>query len=294
MNLRSRFASLLFIAVALIVTRTGEAHLHLCLDGQEPRASFHVADTEAFCDDADAEANGHQDEDVDTASAALLKSTDTLQDFGPPVVATILFLVAPQRFSSDFCELTASTNPQHPYLFRPLGQRLRRRIAETSFGPSGAWWLRDRVIGKVDIQLQTTVRHGAVRNGEVVLEVSRDSGPATVTGDHVVVATGFRVDLARHPFLSPEIVAGLSLVDGWPDVSHNVNKHRGVRTTKWKFIHYYDPPFKFAQEFELYDLENDPDERVNLANRPALQPTVKELRAKMEQLRKELGSTDAK
>jgi arylsulfatase A-like enzyme len=80
----------------------------------------------------------------------------------------------------------------------------------------------------------------------------------------------------------------------FPDISHNVNKHRGVRTTKWKFIHYYEPPFKFPQEFELYDLEKDPEERANLANRPAMKATVKELQEKMEQLRKELGATDAK
>jgi arylsulfatase A-like enzyme len=77
----------------------------------------------------------------------------------------------------------------------------------------------------------------------------------------------------------------------FPDISHNVNKHRGVRTTKWKFIHYYDPPFNFNEEYELYDLEKDPEERVNLANRPAMQVTVKELKAKMEQLRKDTGDT---
>lgn len=80
----------------------------------------------------------------------------------------------------------------------------------------------------------------------------------------------------------------------FPDVSHNVQKHRGVRTTKWKYIHYYEPPFKFREEFELYDLERDPEERVNLANRPAMQATVKELQGKMAQLRKEIGSVDGK
>jgi arylsulfatase A-like enzyme len=80
----------------------------------------------------------------------------------------------------------------------------------------------------------------------------------------------------------------------FPDVSHNVNKHRGVRTAKWKFIHYYDPPFKFKEEFELYDLERDPEERVNLANRPGMQPVIKELREKMEQLRKETGDVEGK
>ncbi|HEY1189111.1 MAG TPA: sulfatase [Gemmata sp.] len=80
----------------------------------------------------------------------------------------------------------------------------------------------------------------------------------------------------------------------FPDVSHNVQKHRGIRTTKWKFIHYYAPPFNWKDEYELYDMERDPDERVNLANRPAFQATVKELQGKLAALRTELGSTDAK
>jgi arylsulfatase A-like enzyme len=69
-----------------------------------------------------------------------------------------------------------------------------------------------------------------------------------------------------------------------------VNKHRGVRTAKWKLIHYYEPPFQFREEFELYDLEHDPEERVNLANRPAFQTTLKELQTRMEGLRQELGA----
>ncbi|QEL16052.1 sulfatase family protein [Limnoglobus roseus] len=76
----------------------------------------------------------------------------------------------------------------------------------------------------------------------------------------------------------------------FPDASHNVNKHRGVRTEQYKFIHYYDPPFKFAQEFELYDLKADPEERTNLANRPKFKPVVDEMKAKLEKLRAEVGA----
>jgi len=35
--------------------------------------------------------------------------------------------------------------------------------------------------------------------------------------------------------------------------AHSVRKHRGVRTEKHKYIHYFEEP----QEFELYDLEKD-------------------------------------
>jgi arylsulfatase A-like enzyme len=77
----------------------------------------------------------------------------------------------------------------------------------------------------------------------------------------------------------------------FPDPSHNVVKHRGVRTSKWKYIHYYDPPFHFREEFELYDLEADPEERVNLAGRPKFAPVLAEMRDKLAKLRAEVGDT---
>lgn len=76
----------------------------------------------------------------------------------------------------------------------------------------------------------------------------------------------------------------------FPDPSHNVRKHRGIRTERYKYIHYYEPPFKTdREEFELYDLKEDPQERVNLYARMKNQPLVKELRERMDQLRKETG-----
>lgn len=77
----------------------------------------------------------------------------------------------------------------------------------------------------------------------------------------------------------------------FPDPSHNVNKQRGVRTAKWKLIHYYEPPFNFKEEFELYDLAADPEEKVNLFPRAGMAATVKELQAKMAQLRADIGDT---
>ncbi len=76
----------------------------------------------------------------------------------------------------------------------------------------------------------------------------------------------------------------------YPDTSHNVQKMRGIRTERYKLIHYYDPPPKFPEEYELYDLQNDPQERVNLANRPAQLSLRKELLQRMKELRKELGA----
>ena len=69
---------------------------------------------------------------------------------------------------------------------------------------------------------------------------------------------------------------------------HCAGKHRGVRTARWKLIHFWEQP----EEWELYDLQNDPEETNNLAGRREHAARVRELRTKMEELRRELGDTD--
>ena len=69
---------------------------------------------------------------------------------------------------------------------------------------------------------------------------------------------------------------------------HCVRKNRGVRTAKWKLIDFYELP----EEWELYDLENDPDEVRNLAGRPEHRAVVAQLRRKLAELRVETGDRD--
>ena len=69
---------------------------------------------------------------------------------------------------------------------------------------------------------------------------------------------------------------------------HCVRKHRGVRTSRWKLMHFWEQP----EEWELYDLASDPDEVNNLAGRREHARTMRELRARMEVLRTEVGDAD--
>ena len=70
----------------------------------------------------------------------------------------------------------------------------------------------------------------------------------------------------------------------YPNV-HKVPKNRGIRTERYKLIHYYEPP----EEFELYDLERDPEERHNLWGHPQYQELTTQLRRRLEELRRETG-----
>ncbi len=110
---------------------------------------------------------------------------------------------------------------EYPFLFRAAYRKLRKRIAESSFGPSGAWWLHDRVNGKIDISFRTEVRHAEVRNGQVVLQVESRNETSSIAAQHLIVATGFGVDMAKHSFLSQELLESLFLVGGWPELTRN-------------------------------------------------------------------------
>ena len=50
------------------------------------------------------------------------------------------------------------------------------------------------------------------------------------------------------------------------------NRIRAVRTARHKFAIYFDPEGKAATEYEMYDLERDPDERHNLVDRISGEP----------------------
>ncbi len=67
------------------------------------------------------------------------------------------------------------------------------------------------------------------------------------------------------------------------DADHHVAKHEGVTTGKAKLIHFYT-----LDEWELYDLEKDPHELVNVYGKPEYAEVQKELTSELERLRQEL------
>jgi len=69
---------------------------------------------------------------------------------------------------------------------------------------------------------------------------------------------------------------------------HCAQKHRGIRTERWKLIHFWEQP----EEWELYDLQNDPDEIKNLYGQRHQEKRVRELRSRLDALRRETGDVD--
>ena len=69
---------------------------------------------------------------------------------------------------------------------------------------------------------------------------------------------------------------------------HNVQRHHGIRTHKYKLIHfYYD-----SDTWELYDLEKDPSEMKNVYDDPAYAKIRKEMHEELEGIRTKYGDSD--
>ncbi len=50
-----------------------------------------------------------------------------------------------------------------------------------------------------------------------------------------------------------------------PSAVRAANRIRSIRETRWKYARYFDANGSYPEEFELYDLDNDPTEITNLA-----------------------------
>lgn len=107
-----------------------------------------------------------------------------------------------------------------PAAFHYLPERLRLEAVRRSLGPSGGWFIRDKVIGKMPLHLGCAPQGAEVRNGKVHLKLRAEDGSAReiVTG-HVIAATGYKVDLERLQFLSPEIRSKIKAVNRVPVLS---------------------------------------------------------------------------
>jgi thioredoxin reductase len=81
----------------------------------------------------------------------------------------------------------------------------RHRFVAGSYGPSGAWWLRERVDGKITMLLGAQIKAAELENQRVRLRVNQHDGSEDIVTDHVIAATGFATDVDRIDYLDPAL-----------------------------------------------------------------------------------------
>jgi arylsulfatase A-like enzyme len=71
---------------------------------------------------------------------------------------------------------------------------------------------------------------------------------------------------------------------GW----HSVKRHYGIRTERYKLIHYYND----VDLWELYDLKEDPNEVVNLYDNHGYEKIIEQLKIELKKLQKKYNDTE--
>lgn len=101
---------------------------------------------------------------------------------------------------------------QLPGLYRVLPEGWQTRVSERALRPAGSGWLRPR-LADVTITLGRSVRAAAPDGERLRLELSDGS---TRFVDHALLATGYRVELERYPFLEPSLARAITHRGGMP------------------------------------------------------------------------------
>ena len=99
-----------------------------------------------------------------------------------------------------------------PNWFRQLSRETQERLGTRSICPAGAAWLKPRLQG-VPISTGRTVKSASSSGREV--KITLDDGTERNV-HHVLLATGYRVDIGLYPFLCRKLRAAILQTDGYP------------------------------------------------------------------------------
>ncbi|MGW1559516.1 FAD-dependent oxidoreductase [Streptomyces sp. NPDC002144] len=134
----------------------------------------------------------------------------------------------------------------HPYRRLPAGARhyLVRRV----LGPLGAWWLRDRFEGKVQVTEVDRIVGTDADGASPTLTVRTFGGQTEkLAADHVIAATGYRVDIAAMDFLGPELRTRVAVSRGTPRLGAGyVSSVPGLYFTGLPAAASYGPVMRFV------------------------------------------------
>ncbi len=109
-----------------------------------------------------------------------------------------------------------------PLVFRLMPERFRFEKVRQILGPAPGWFVKQDTVGKVPFNLGVAITKAGVENGRVSLELTdRYGAKRTLTADHVIAATGYRVDLRRLTFMDAAIHARMRSVEHTPVLSSN-------------------------------------------------------------------------
>jgi len=109
-----------------------------------------------------------------------------------------------------------------PIVFHQLPQRFRLDAVRRTLGPAPGWFIKDEVVGKVPFNLGVHITKAKIQNGRASLDLTdATSKHETVMADHVIAATGYKVNLQKVTFLHSKTLGAIRCVEQTPVLSSN-------------------------------------------------------------------------
>nr|WP_201761088.1 NAD(P)-binding domain-containing protein [Nonomuraea sp. K271] len=208
-------ASMLARAVVLAVGHLPFAYRPCALAGLPPEAATHS------CDHHEPAVFAGRDVTVLGAGQSALETATLLAEAGASVrlvarAGALAWNDVPQERRSLPARVRAPRSKlgggwpsvawsRLPGAIRHLPGAARDHVVRTALGPAGAWWLRDRFEGAVKVTLGARLTGSEYGDG-VRLHLRDLSGAATtLETEHVIAATGYRVEVARITMLREDL-----------------------------------------------------------------------------------------
>jgi len=131
-----------------------------------------------------------------------------------------------------------------PFLFYRFPQDKKDTFLRNYYGPAAADWLKDRIIGKVHVHEGRKVKKMEAQDSGV--EATLDNGEK-LHADHVMLATGYSVDLKRLPMVHPSLLAQIRSDNDTPVLNSWFESNvPGLYFTGLSSIRTFGPLFRFV------------------------------------------------
>jgi len=206
-----------------------------------------------------------------------------------------------QRYIKDYLRCVASVDDNIGRLLAYLDETGLAQNTVVIYSSDQGWYLGDhgwydkRWMYEESLMMPFIARWpGVVAPGSVNTDLISNVDFAATFLDIAGLATEIPADMQGESFVP--LLRG-ERPDDWRDSFyyhyyefpgvHAVARHNGVRTARHKLIHFYQ-----TNEWELFDLEQDPAELQSVYADPDYAETVVALKAELERLRVELDEED--
>jgi cation diffusion facilitator CzcD-associated flavoprotein CzcO len=102
---------------------------------------------------------------------------------------------------------------KYPYVFHRTSQSRKDTMVDTTHGPAGSHWLKPRLIGKVTMRENVSVKQ--VEAVDDIAQITLSDGEV-VQVDHIILGTGFHPDVKRLHMLDTTLADAVQTYKGSP------------------------------------------------------------------------------